>query len=166
MAEGLQPEKKRPVGRPSLYPTIDQKKVEILCKRGFTDVQLAEFFDVTEHTIANWKNEHPDFLQSLKTWKASADEKVEKSLYERANGYEHPEDQIFQFQGTPVIVPTVKHYPPDTTAAIFWLKNRQPEKWRDGQEHRISGELTTKVIRLPDKLAEGAPLSYIESPHD
>lgn len=51
------------------------------------------------------------------------------------------EDKIFQFQGEPIVVPTIKHYPPDTTAAIFWLKNRQPHLWRDKQEVEVNAEV-------------------------
>jgi hypothetical protein len=59
---------------------------------------------------------------------------VASKLFHRAIGYEHPEDKIFNNNGEEMVVPTIKHYPPDTTAAIFWLKNRQPDKWRDRQE--------------------------------
>jgi hypothetical protein len=35
------------------------------------------------------------------------------------------------FREKPVIVPYIQHVPPDVTACIFWLKNRDPEHWRD-----------------------------------
>ena len=57
-------------------------------------------------------------------------------------GYEHQEDDIKVVDKQIVITPTIKHYPPDTTAGIFWLKNRQRDKWRDKQEHGIEGGLT------------------------
>jgi hypothetical protein len=53
-------------------------------------------------------------------------------------GYSAPEDKIFNNDGKPLIVPTVKNYPPDTTAVIFWLKNRRPDEWRDKIDHGIS----------------------------
>jgi hypothetical protein len=68
-----------------------------------------------------------------------ADANVGKSLYDRAMGYSHPEDKIFVHNGETIIVPTTKHYPPDTASAIFWLKNRQPAKWRDTQNIELSG---------------------------
>lgn len=101
---------------------------------GATDADLAFNFDVSEQTINNWKKQHPEFLLALKRGKEIADTKVADSLFQRAVGYSHDEDKIFQYEGKPVIVPTKKHYPPDTTAAIFWLKNRKPESWRDKQE--------------------------------
>ena len=110
-----------------------------LCLLGATDAQLADFFNVSEVTLNAWKSKHPEFLKSLKEAKAELDSTVERRLFERATGYSHPEDKIFQHDGKPLVVPTTKHYPPDTTAAILWLKNRQPERWRDKQEHEHSG---------------------------
>jgi hypothetical protein len=34
----------------------------------------------------------------------------------------------------PVIVPYIEHVPPDVTACLFWLKNRDPQHWRDSQQ--------------------------------
>jgi len=102
-----------------------------LCLLGATDKDLAGALQVTEQTINNWKKEHKDFVLALKKGKIVADGEVAKALYLRATGYSHPEDKIFNDEGTPLIVPTIKHYPPDPTSCIFWLKNRQPQLWRD-----------------------------------
>lgn len=110
-----------------------------LCLLGAIDRELADFFGVSEVTLNAWKKEFPSFLKSLKDGKESADAHIAKSLYHRALGYEHPEDDIKVCDKEIVITPTTKHYPPDTTAAIFWLKNRQPGKWRDKQEVEHSG---------------------------
>lgn len=128
--------KSNPVGRPSTYQDEYALQAEKLCRLGATDVQLADFFGVVEKTINNWKRDHPEFLQSLKDGKEEADNKVTKSLFARANGYEHAEDKIFNNNGVPLVVPTIKHYAPDTTACIFWLKNRRPELWRDVHDVR------------------------------
>lgn len=121
-------------GRPSKFDGLDRTQAEKLARAGWTDAQMADFFGVTTQTWDNWKKKDPEFFGALKDWKAEADHRVERSLYERAIGYEHPEDKIFQHGGEPVIVPTTKRYPPDTTAAIFWLKNRMRVEWRDRQE--------------------------------
>ena len=121
-------------GAPTLYKDEYAMQVEKLCLLGAIDSELADFFNVCEATINNWKNDYPEFLESIKRGKQLADANVANRLYNRALGYSHEEDKIFNDQGSPLIVPTVKHYPPDTTAAIFWLKNRQPAKWRDKQE--------------------------------
>jgi len=124
-----------PAGRPSEYdPKKTPKQTKKACLMGATDKDLADFFEVSEKTINNWKKQHPEFLQSIREGKEIADSKVAKSLYERANGYSHPEVHISNYQGTITQTDLTKHYPPETTAAIFWLKNRQPDKWRDRRE--------------------------------
>lgn len=142
--------KKNKGGRPSPFDNIDMKQVEKLAVQGWTDVQMADFFGVTEQTWTNWKNSKPKFFGSLKNWKVAADARVERTLYERATGYSHPEDKVFNDNGTALIVPTIKHYPPDTTAAIFWLKNRQPKEWRDKKE--FTGDISLEqVLAATDK---------------
>lgn len=105
-----------------------------LCLLGATDAELADFFEVCERTINTWKEDYPEFLQSLKAGKASADAAVAESLYKRALGYSHPDVHISNFQGMITVTDIVKHYPPDTGAAFIWLKNRQPHKWKDKVE--------------------------------
>jgi hypothetical protein len=120
------------------------------CLLGADDAQLAVFFDVCEKTINNWKEEHPKFLQSLKNGKDIADAEIAQSLYHRAKGYSHPEDKIFNNGGEEMVVETTKHYPPDTTAGIFWLKNRQKKNWRD--EQRVINEDATTESATKDSL--------------
>lgn len=136
--------KPAPVGRPSKYREEYAAQAFKLCLLGARDKDLADFFSVEEKTINNWKKDYPDFLQAIKEGKDQADAEVADRLYRRAMGYEHPEEKIFLYRGRPVIVPTVKHYAPDTTAAIFWLKNRQPHLWRDKQEVAHSGEVINR----------------------
>ena len=129
-----------PAGRPSEYdPDKTAKQAKKACLMGATDADLADFFGVSEKTINNWKHDHPEFLQSIKDGKEIADSNVAKSLYERANGYEHPEVHVSNYQGEITLTELTKHYPPDTTAGIFWMKNRQPNKWRDRKQTEVSG---------------------------
>lgn len=126
------------MGRPSAYKPEYCSQAAFLCaKYGATDEELAEFFGVNKATITRWKSGHVEFCASLKEGKQSADARVERSLFERATGYSHPAVKIFNDEGAPLIVPYTEHYPPDTTACIFWLKNRQPARWRDKTEHGI-----------------------------
>ena len=135
-----------PPGQPTSYKPEYAEQAFKLCLLGATDAEMASFFDVSESTINNWKVAHPEFLESIRRGKAEADANVASSLYQRALGYSHPEDDIRVADGAIVITPTIKHYPPDTTAGIFWLKNRAPNKWREKTE--ITG-------------ADGGPLQMI-----
>lgn len=121
-------------GRPTIYKKEYATQVYKLCILGATDKDLADFFEVDEKTINNWKAAHPDFLLSLKKGKFQADALVAEKLFQRACGYDCKATKFATHEGQ--ITDTkdyVEHYPPDTTAAIFWLKNRQPDKWREKQ---------------------------------
>lgn len=115
---------------------------------GATDKDLALVFEVSLSTIEAWKRDKVEFLNALKRGKAHADAEVASKLFHRATGYEHPEDDIRTVSmgdgaGSEIVItPTVKRYPPDTTAAIFWLKNRRPDLWRDKVHQEISVDQT------------------------
>lgn len=126
-------------GRPSSFRAEFVEQAAKLCRLGATDRDLADFFEVAESTLNLWKLVHPEFSESLKLGKEEADARVVQSLYRRAIGYSHDAVHIAQFQGTPVITPYVEHHAPDTTACIFWLKNRKPAEWRDKVEQHLSG---------------------------
>ena len=132
-------------GRPSKFEQVKDMLYK-MASYGMTDKQMADVVGVSEQTVNNWKLKDPNFLESLKAEKEIADARVERSLFERATGYSHAEDKIFNDNGTPLVVPTVKHYAPDTTAAIFWLKNRKPKEWRDKHDIEHSGEVSQVVI--------------------
>lgn len=109
-----------------------------MCLLGATDQDIADFFSVSEATINTWKKKHPEFLESIKRGKTLADAQVADRLFKRATGYVHDDVHISNYQGDITITKIEKHYAPDTTAAIFWLKNRQRDKWRDRQEHDVT----------------------------
>lgn len=121
----------RGTGRPSSYQPLFARQAEKLLRDGATDTDLASFFEVDVRTIYRWKLQHEDFRQALTRSKVVADDAVVMSLFRRATGYSHDAVKIMQDKGSPVVVPYVEHYPPDTVAAIFWLKNRRPDLWRD-----------------------------------
>lgn len=135
------------MARPSKYRAEFAEQAAKLCRLGATDADMAEFFGVSESTINNWKNDHAEFLEALKSGKVEADATVADRLYQRAIGFQHEDVKVFLHEGEPVIVPLVKHYAPDTTAAIFWLKNRRPDLWRDKQDIEHLGELPVLVVK-------------------
>ncbi len=133
-----------PAGAPTKFKDEFNEQVEKLCKLGATDDEIADFFNVDVSTINNWKISHPEFLESIKAGKILADSNVADRLYQRALGFEHDSEEIKVADGEIIRVPVRKIYPPDSTAAIFWLKNRRAKEWRDKQEIEQSGGLTIK----------------------
>jgi hypothetical protein len=138
------------MGRPTAYKEEYADLAYNYALLGAKDTQLATFFDVAESTIHKWKKDFPEFSESLKKGKAIADSQVANSLFKRALGYKHEEDKIFNANGEALVVPTIKHYPPDPTSAIFWLKNRQPELWRDKQEIDHTSKEEQIHVYIPD----------------
>ena len=136
-----------PAGRPTKYSQKVKKQIKSLVELGLTDAQVAKGIGITEQTLNNWKIKHPTFFESLKDWKAIADRKVEKSLRDRALGYSHPEDKFFVIDGKVITKGTIKHYPPDATSMIFWLKNRQPEKWSDRREMDVNVKTVDDIVK-------------------
>lgn len=144
-------------GRPTEYKDSYPEQAYKLCLLGATDKEMANFFNVSEQTLNSWKDKHPEFLESLTRGKMLADAEIAKSLYHRAKGYEHVETITATFQGKITdTMDVIKHYPPDTPAATLWLKNRQPDKWRDKQEIEHTGAngeplLSGPITALSDK---------------
>lgn len=136
-------------GRPTDYKPAYAEGASKLARLGATDAEIADFYDVDVRTIYRWKIAHEEFCQALKAGKNEADARVERALYHRAIGYEQENVKIFMpaSASEPVYAPYVEKITPDVTAAIFWLKNRKPQEWRDKQEldHTSSdGSMTPK----------------------
>ena len=150
------PAKAAKPGHPSAYNPAHCKTVEKLTRIcGATDHEIAEFLEVTDRTLNNWKLAHPEFFQSLKDGKAVADSRVKAALYHKAIGYSYDAVKILQHNGTPVIVPYVEHVPPSDVACIFWLKNRDKENWRDKIEHEHDVvDFAAKMAEARERLAE------------
>lgn len=132
-------------GRPTDFKEEYIEQAVFLCKKfGAIDKDLAEYFNVSTRTITRWKDAFPRFSLALKEAKTECDKRVERALYEKAIGYSHPEDKIFNNNGEEMVVETTKHYPPDTAAMIIWLGNRQPDKWK--KDPSGSTNATTTVV--------------------
>ena len=126
-----------------------------LCKLGATDMDLADFFGVVKSTINMWKVKHPEFNDALVLGKDAADKNVEQSLYHRAIGYSHPDVDIKVIDGQIVQTEIIKHYPPDTKAAVTWLYNRKRDDWsiKPGAEQtQPDTEITINLVdaKKPD----------------
>lgn len=130
-----------PAGRPSKYKPEYATQAAKLCQLGATDIELADFFEVKVSTIYEWRNVHPEFSEAVIAGKDNADTRVERAFFNRAVGYTFESEKIFQHQGEIIRTPVREHVPPDAGAALNWLKNRQPDKWRDKQEVEHSGKV-------------------------
>jgi hypothetical protein len=144
-------------GRPSKYNADEHPKLaRKLTGEGKTLVNIADLFDVNPDTITDWQNKHPEFSVAIKLGREDLSDNVERALAERAIGYTHPSEKIVvvsngEGMGSSVErVPITEHYPPDTAAAMAWLKNRRAKEWKDKQEVEITG-----LDKLAEKLAAG-----------
>lgn len=134
-------------GRPTKYQKAYDEQARKLCLLGYTDVQLADFFGVAESTIHKWKLDFPSFSEALKAGKANADAELALTLYERAKGGKRI---VKQKVADGAIVDLEEELPPDTTAIIFWLKNRQPKLWRNNPEQEEAKEQAPIEIKIVD----------------
>lgn len=163
-------------GRPTVYDSSYPEKVYKLCLLGATDAEIADFFEIAESTLNLWKLEHPDFSESIKRGKLTADSEVAESLFNRAKGFEYDEvtyekvnvdidgveessdDDLKQEVYKKKLVR--KTALPDVAAQNIWLKNRRgrvapgAQKWADKHETGFTdnegNDLPVQIFQLPD----------------
>jgi hypothetical protein len=133
------------VGGPEKYRPEFVGLARQACEAGATDLELGRLFDVSEMTINRWKLVHQEFALALRIGKEVADDRVERSLYQRALGYEIERTRTVTANGQTVTTTTTERVPGDTTAMIFWLKNRRPDRWRDKREIDAVSQVTTRM---------------------
>lgn len=140
------------VGRPSILNDAIKEQIVKMYGEQLTDAKIANILSINRATLHNWKTSDPEFLDTLNKAKEVADEAVEASLLKRATGYSKKATKIFldSKSGQIVTHEYIEHYPPDPTSMIFWLKNRQPKKWRDKTDIEHSGELISIKIDNDD----------------
>lgn len=153
-------------GRKNKYQTHVEprlKDIEHWCRDGLIEEVICKRLGVSVRSFNEYKSKFPQLSQSLKRGKEEADYAVEDALFKRALGYEFEEKtyetQVFvkkteTAEGSIIEEPfteeiltkrVIKQVSPDTTAAIFWLKNRRPDKWRDKQDIEHSGGVTNQI---------------------
>ena len=143
-------------GRRSYWETRIEPRLEEIaawCRDGHTDIEMCKALGISVSVFCKYKREKEQLVQALKVNKAIADLTVENSLYKRANGYRYKETvkEIKTGPDGEVIFKHAKEIEkealPDTTAQIFWLKNRKQKEWRDKQEMELSGDPDKPVIQ-------------------
>ena len=131
-----------------------------LAQGGATDPEIADDLGVDVATVYRWRHAHPEFCEATRLGKEASDERVERSLYHRSIGYSHAAVKIFMPAGAkePVYAPYTEHFPPDTAAASLWLRNRQPDKWRDKLDHELTGKDGAPLVPVLNvTIASGRP---------
>ena len=131
---------------------------------GLTEEQIAHNMGIAYSTFREWKKTYPALSAVLKKNKEVADRYVENALYNKATGFtatdrvvsskklvEYKDGKRVREVTVPVVVEVERYYPPDTTAEIFWLKNRKPDHWRDKQNMEVNGEGKVMIVdSIPD----------------
>ena len=138
--------------------------LEAWARDGLTDEQIAGNIGINVRSLYNWKKKSIPIFQSLKTGKEVADIEVENALRKKALGFRETEQTVstrktVEYENgkrirevtEPVVTEVEKYYPPDTTAQIFWLKNRKPEAWRDKQEQKVD---LTEAVKIIDSIGD------------
>lgn len=118
-------------------------RLEAYARDGLTDEQIAKNLTINPATLYDWKKKYPEISEALKKGKGVVDIQVENALLKRALGYSYTEVKVENGEEGTKVTKTVKEVIPDTTAQIFWLKNRKPEQWRDKQNVELSGQVDT-----------------------
>ncbi|MEB7723398.1 transposase [Mammaliicoccus fleurettii] len=136
------------------------EEIEAWCRDGLIDEDISKLLGVAYSTFKEYKKNKPALLDALKRNKAIADIRVEESLYNKATSKTikkmvpiklkrtYVEDGYVLAEEYIEMVEVEEEIPPDTTAMIFWLKNRKPTEWRDKRDVEHSGEMTTNVNNM------------------
>jgi hypothetical protein len=166
---------KRARGRPSSFKPEYTEQVEKLCKLGTTDRDLCLFFSISHQTVENWKKTYPEFFLALMRGKQEADLNVAGALYNNATGYDYYEERAVKLRETSYVngkvssvrehvdvVRIKRHQPADTTAQIFWLKNRRPDLWRDVKRIDSEPEMVKQTYSGEALLARLKEKGFVE----
>lgn len=164
------PIKKRGGGRPTKFCTAYIKQAFKVCAiGGFDNQKLARYFDTNTVTIYNWRKRHPEFFDAVKRGKDFYDlDVVERTLIKRALGYYYYECHKYQAMSKTGRIRTLrkkikKHMAPDTTALIFYLANRQPDRWRRKPEEKLVHHDHTHTHTVKVKQLNEIPLESRKS---
>lgn len=131
------------MARPSKYHTHVKPKLELIqgwASDGLTDQQIAEKLGISHDTFYTYKKQYSEFSEVLKKGKEVADYEVQNALFRAAIGFHYDEQSTTATGG---VVTLRKFCKPNTSAQIFWLKNRCPDKWRDKTE--VKQDVTQSV---------------------
>ena len=135
------------MARPTKYnPKYHIPWIKGLARRGYTVDEIAGDLGVAPSTVKKWISENADLKEAVVRGRTLADVQVEDSLFRRARGFTKKVTKTVK-EGDKARTETAEEeVPPDTTACIFWLKNRAPDLWKDRQDVAISDSGWVKAL--------------------
>jgi len=135
---------KNPGSKPGKWNKTMAYRAMFLAQIGLTEKEIAVAVDVNIHSINYWKRTKPEFLEALQKGKLEYTERVEQALVESAVGYSHPDTHFAVVDGVLTQTPIIKHYPPNTTAMMFYLSNRARGRWMDSR--KVEGTINHRHV--------------------
>ncbi len=117
--------------------------IEGWARDGLTEEQIAHNMGIRRETLIQWKKRYVNISNALKSGKEVVDRQVENALFKTATGFYYDEETVTN-QGE--VVTVRKYSKPNTTAQIYWLKNRKREVWTDKQEVQLEANVTTNKL--------------------
>ena len=122
---------------------------------GATQAEIADAFDVSHRTLTSWMNTYPEFNEAVRVGAIPADERAASSLYLRAIGFSKIiEKETLNKDGVTIKLKQEIYFPPDVTAATFWLKNRRRNEWKDRHEVAVTSDF--------ERMSDEELISFIE----
>ena len=135
-------------GRPQKL-TFDEQILTVirnLTKKGKTQDEISEILGISRTTFYRYKQISEEFSDAINSNRDIADDMVERALFEAATGYVAPETKVFMTKGGDIVTHDMeKHYPPDTKAAQFWLRNRRAKNWVDKVDVNQTSEIKIEI---------------------
>lgn len=128
---------KKTAGRPTKYRgNATDTYTRKLALLGLTNEEIAAQLDINTETLYAWVKQYPTFSNALHAGKVEADAEIASSLYEKAAGLAQTIElnEVLDSNGEVRLLKKVRKHAPDTAAAFIWLKNRNPNRWKDRQE--------------------------------
>ncbi|GAH71512.1 unnamed protein product, partial [marine sediment metagenome] len=144
-------------------------RAEDFARQGFRDVDIAKKLGISRAVFYEYKKTYPDFLDAIKKGKGPIDFEVENALLKRARGFEYEEIHIEYKPGKgdnliPISIRKIKKFVvPDSTAIIFWLKNRR-KQWRDRFNLDVEGNVLMKIITAIPRSTKPRPKNEQKKP--
>ena len=134
------------------WTDLDPKQLHILGQKGWTLGDIAAFYGIPYSTLQSWMERYPSIGDAVNQGILESCDRVERALFEKAVGYQHPDTKVMtralgNNQGSEIVqIEVTKHYPPDTSACIFYLTNKKRNEWK----HRMELQTDNGLTRLPD----------------